>query len=151
MKEFKKISEIISEYTTTLEISLKNEAITIFDVWNEIIGDEKIASHCRLENIENGNAIIYTNHSGWSQQIMMIKSQIIKNFKKKYPELEVKNINVIINDDFSNYNINKKYKETTNIKLINEQSNNVKINENIPKDLKKALNQLKNAIFSKNN
>lgn len=152
MKEFKKISHLINSYRKEMEEKLKNkkEVLSIFDMWDDIIGDEKLASHCRFENIENGNAVIYTSHAGWSQQILMRKNKILYNLKKKYPSLEIKNINIIIETNFKDKREAIKEDILFEKKIFIDNKNDIEVKSEIPEELKIALNKLKKAISSKN-
>lgn len=162
MKEIKKISELLNNYTNKIEKIIVNNSGNIINSWNEIIEDERLSSHCKLENIKSGIAVIHTNHHGWSQQIMMKKNKIIHNLKKKYPELEIKNISVIVNSGFEYETFDKKneYMQKTENGINNpiitdrteEKYEDIKdYKKEIPIELKDVFNKLKKAISKKNN
>lgn len=93
--DIKKISELITLYSDRLGLSTYATALDIYASWIAIIG-EKQAAHSKLIDIKHQTAIIETDHPGWSQQILLNKRRIIRNFQKKYPQLEVKDISVMV-------------------------------------------------------
>lgn len=93
--DIKKISELITLYSDRLGLSTYATALDIYASWTAIVG-EKQAAHSKLIDIKHQTAIIETDHPGWSQQILLNKRHIIRNFQKKYPQLEVKDISVMV-------------------------------------------------------
>lgn len=93
--DIKKISELITLYSDRLGLSTYATALDIYASWTTIVG-EKQAAHSKLIDIKHQTAIIETDHPGWSQQILLNKRRIIRNFQKKYPQLEVKDISVMV-------------------------------------------------------
>ena len=93
--DIKKISELIMLYSDRLGLSTYATALDIYASWTAIVG-EKQAAHSKLIDIKHQTAIIETDHPGWSQQILLNKRRIIRNFQKKYPQLEVKDISVMV-------------------------------------------------------
>ena len=93
--DIKKISELITLYSDRLGLSKGSAALDIYSSWATIVG-EKYAAHSKLIDIKHQTAIIETDHPGWSQQILLNKRRIIRNFQKKYPQLEIKDISVMV-------------------------------------------------------
>ena len=93
--DIKKISELIMLYSDRLGLSTYATALDIYASWTAIVG-EKQAAHSKLIDIKHQTAIIETDHPGWSQQILLNKRRIIRNFQKKYPQLEIKDISVMV-------------------------------------------------------
>ena len=93
--DIKKISELITLYSDRLGLSKGSAALDIYSSWATIVG-EKYAAHSKLIDIKHQTAILETDHPGWSQQILLNKRHIIRNFQKKYPQLEVKDISVMV-------------------------------------------------------
>ena len=107
MKLFKTSKEIVDNFSQKFnemaEISsnLNNEqALSVFEGWEKVIGDKKLAAYCELYDIKNETAIIKTEHTGWSQQLLIRKKKIIYNFNKFYPALDVKNISIFVEPEF---------------------------------------------------
>lgn len=96
--EINKLSDLINAYLGNFEKIKVFEDLKVMDIyssWASIVG-EKQAAHSKLIDIKHQTAIIETDHAGWSQQLLLNKRYIIRNFQKKYPQLEIKNISVIV-------------------------------------------------------
>lgn len=109
----KKLSDLISAYSNKLQMFERSGALEIYSSWAAVVG-EKIASHCKLIDIERQTAIIETDHTGWCQQLLLNKQRIIRNFQKQYPQLDVKNISVIVSSSL-HYKDSKKTNSKTDI------------------------------------
>lgn len=117
--DIKKISELITLYTDRLGLSTRSKVLDIYASWAAIVG-EKQAAHSKLIDIKHQTALIETDHPGWSQQILLNKKRIIWNFKKKYPQLDVKDISVMV----SPHQTEERHSSATSLtsKYKNEQS-----------------------------
>lgn len=161
--EVKKLSDLIIEYSDKLRLFKQINVPDIYSSWAAIVG-EKQASHSRLIDIKHQIAIIETDHSGWSQQILLNKRYIIRNFQKKYPQLEVKNISVIVS---SYYHIDPCYLQKSNSDSLRQQEAEKEINQEIvqrekiiesadnikkelPAEVQEAFERLKLSIVNRN-
>ncbi len=99
IKTSKEMVENFSQYLNSI-FKIKNglNFSSLFEKWEMIIGNKNLALKCELEDIKNNCLVICTTHTGWSQQIMLQKKQILKNINKMYPELKIENISVIIKE-----------------------------------------------------
>ncbi len=156
MKLFKTSKEIVDNFSQKFnemaEISsnLNNEqALSVFEGWEKVIGDKKLAAYCELYDIKNETAI-----TGWSQQLLMRKKKILYNFNKFYPALEVKNISIFVEPEFE-LKRNSDVSENLNQNLsIDIDEDNPKTTDEpdkpLPPELAKALKSLKKSILKKN-
>ena len=89
--------KIIYEKKVSYKVGLfeQSKVLEVYASWASIVG-EKQAAHSKLIDIKHQIALIEVDHPGWSQQILLNKKYILRNFQKKYPQLEVKNISVIV-------------------------------------------------------
>lgn len=160
MKNFKTSQELANMFSQKLDSLIKfndtnsgGKILSIFDTWEKIIPNSKLSLNTELFDIKNGIAIIKVNHSGWSQQIMMYKRTILKNFDKYYPELKIKNISVVVESEFlypKKENYSKRYIPTAEeIKEIEEFDKKYAIEKKLPPELKKALKALKKSIINR--
>ncbi len=98
----------------------------------------------------NNTLIIKTNHTGWSQQILIRKKTIIRNINKIYPSLKIANISIIIEDSINIATKFKRKEERTKLEDNSTILENLNEEESIPKDmnpeLEKALKKLKKKI-----
>ena len=93
--DIKKLSELILNYLDKVGLFEQSKVLEVYSSWASIVG-EKQAAHSKLIDIKHQTAIIEVDHPGWSQQILLNKRHIIRNFQKKYPQLGVKDISVIV-------------------------------------------------------
>ena len=93
--DVKKLSELILNYLDKVGLFEQSKVLEVYSSWTSIVG-EKQAAHSKLIDIKHQTAIIEVDHPGWSQQILLNKRHIIRNFQKKYPQLGVKDISVIV-------------------------------------------------------
>lgn len=93
--DVKKLSDLIVNYLDKAGLFEQSKVLEVYASWASIVG-EKQAAHSKLIDIKHQIALIEVDHPGWSQQILLNKKYILRNFQKKYPQLEVKNISVIV-------------------------------------------------------
>lgn len=93
--DIKKLSELITLYSDRLGLFQQSKILDVYSSWASIVG-EKQAAHSKLIDIKHQTAVIETDHPGWSQQLLLSKRYIIRNFQKKYPQLQVQNISVVV-------------------------------------------------------
>lgn len=108
--DVKKLSELIMNYLDKVGLFEQSKVLEIYSSWASIVG-EKQAAHSKLIDIKHQTAVIEVDHSGWSQQILLNKKYILRNFQKRYPQLEVKNVSVIVS---SHYEISHQFGNTEN-------------------------------------
>ena len=161
MKLFKTSKEIVDNFSQKFnemaEISsnLNNEqALSVFEGWEKVIGDKKLAAYCELYDIKNDTAIIKTEHTGWSQQLLMRKKKILYNFKKFYPALDVKNISIFVEPEFELKRNSDVSEDISNSFRNDSYEDDLKTTEApdkpLPPELAKALKSLKKSILKKN-
>ncbi len=108
--DVKKLSELIMSYLDKVGLFEQSKVLEVYSSWASIVG-EKQAAHSKLLDIKHQTAIIEVDHPGWSQQILLNKKYILRNFQKRYPQLDVKNISVIIS---SHYEDSHQFRNTEN-------------------------------------
>ncbi len=97
--DVKKLSELIMNYLDKVGLFEQSKVLEVYSSWASIVG-EKQAAHSKLIDIKHQTAVIEVDHPGWSQQILLNKKYILRNFQKRYPQLEVKNISVIVSSHY---------------------------------------------------
>ena len=99
--DVKKLSELIMNYLDKVGLFEQSKVLEVYSSWASIVG-EKQAAHSKLLDIKHQTAVIEVDHPGWSQQILLNKKYILRNFQKRYPQLGVKNISVIVSSHYKN-------------------------------------------------
>ena len=131
--DVKKLSELILNYLDKVGLFEQSKVLEVYSSWASIVG-EKQAAHSKLIDIKHQTAIIEVDHPGWSQQILLNKRHIIRNFQKKYPQLGVKDISVIV---LSYHKLSYHFENT-------EKSNREKTE--LPREVQEAFKRLKMSI-----
>ena len=93
-----KAGDILKKYFKTLNIDKKTGSVSIFHGWNAIV-DSGLASHSEVIEIEKSVLFIKVDHPGWAQTIIFKKKNILRKIKQRYPDLNVKDIRVFINEE----------------------------------------------------
>ena len=96
----KKAAEILARVLDEKNRKLGQAYSSIFGAWSQIVG-ESLAEHSRIYEIANRNLFIEVDHPGWMQLLLMKKPQILRGVKRKYPDMEVKEIRVKVNLSYS--------------------------------------------------
>jgi len=139
--DVKKLSDLIVNYLDKVGLFEQSKVLEVYASWASIVG-EKQAAHSKLIDIKHQTALIEVDHPGWSQQILLNKKYILRNFQKKYPQLEVKNISVIV----SSYYKPAHYFENT------EKRNKVvadPVKTELPLEVQEAFERLKLSIVER--
>ena len=139
--DVKKLSDLIVNYLDKVGLFEQSKVLEVYASWASIVG-EKQAAHSKLIDIKHQTALIEVDHPGWSQQILLNKKYILRNFQKKYPQLEVKNISVIV----SSYYKPAHYFEDT------EKRNKVvadPVKTELPLEVQEAFERLKLSIVER--
>ena len=103
MKEVRKLSELLDAYISILTQRMKDRKkdLNIYNQWDVIVEKENLPSDSYLEDFKNNTLLIHVNHPGNAQQIRMKNRKIINEFNNTFPNLNVKKINIIIDDTFN--------------------------------------------------
>ena len=159
MKGFKTSQELVNGFSRVLDSLIKyndensgSRILSVYDAWEKIIGNQKLALNSELADIKNGIAIIKVGHTGWSQQILMYKKKIIRQFAELYPMFKVKDISIVVESEFPYYEKRKteKYIPTQEeIKEIEAFEKSRNAEKPYPKELEEALLRLKKSVLSK--
>ena len=153
--EINKLSDLINAYLGNFEkikVFEDSKVMDIYSSWASIVG-EKQAAHSKLIDIKHQTAIIETDHTGWSQQLLLNKRYIIRNFQKKYPQLEIKNISVIVSSVVNSAGSNDNIKPLSDDKPVNELKvdNNSEtekmIKNELPAELQAVFKRLQTSII----
>ena len=159
--DVKKLSELIMNYLDKVGLFEQSKVLEVYSSWASIVG-EKQAAHSKLIDIKHQTAVIEVDHPGWSQQILLNKKYILRNFQKRYPQLEIKNISVIVSShyeishQFGNIENNDrtvpdKQKESEKAATLSiQQKTSIEIDDatktELPQDIQKAFERLRMSI-----
>ncbi len=98
MSTFKKASELIKTLVEGVRLEHGKEYYSLFNGWERTVGTD-IASHSRVKEIEKGTLIVAVDHPGWAQMIHLKKNGILSGCRKIYPELNIRDLRIILDRD----------------------------------------------------
>ncbi|MFC1238211.1 DUF721 domain-containing protein [Treponema vincentii] len=160
--DIKKLAELITAYLDKVGLFEQSQVLEVYASWASIIG-EKQAGHSKLIDIKHQTAIIEVDHSGWSQQILLNKRYIIRNFQKKYPQLGVENISVIVSSHHTDSQhtrnntaeIHSRKKDKTDTAPMQQEppikaKNSDTAKNELPPEIQDAFEKLKKSIIERN-
>ena len=64
---------------------------SFFGGWSVIAGED-LAAHSKVIDVRRGTALVEVDHPGWMQVFQLKHSSILRAIKKRYPELDIKDI-----------------------------------------------------------
>ena len=92
MKE-KTTNEVLDLLLARLKVDQSNPVANVQRDWIEIVGSD-LATHTRLLEVKKNVLIVKSNHSTWSQIVMMRRKSILKRINSLYPQLNISKIQV---------------------------------------------------------
>ena len=91
----KKAADILKHILGEREAERAGEWSSFFTGWQALAGDD-IAAHSTVKDVKQGAVIVEVDHPGWLQLLQMRKSEILGRIKKKYPELDIRDIRIFL-------------------------------------------------------
>jgi len=70
-----------------------------FDSWNDITAKNGIAAaaaHSHIKDLDNGILLIEMDHPGWKQILQTKQSELLNDFRVRFPELDISGISLIL-------------------------------------------------------
>ena len=94
-ENIKKAGELLEHLLGKQKAGEAGTYYSFFSHWDQLVGPE-LSGHSKPKDIEKGVLIIQTDHPGWMQMFQLSKERILRNIRKKYPELGIKNLRIIL-------------------------------------------------------
>lgn len=143
-----KADQIISILFDKVNPSESRNYTDIFKRWKTIVQDDRLADHCRLEDIQGHSIRVSFDHPGWIQLFKMNQSEIINRLNRQYAGLNISSVSMHLRDEKFNLppvkTRNKDIPETEDagVKDIKTSLNDIKDEDlkSILKNLRKTLN-----------
>ena len=89
----RKAEDLIQNFLDSVGQSEGAKYTTLFRSWSDIVG-EHIAAHSAPVDVRGTSLVIETDHPGWTQMIMMKRSTILAQVKRRVPEITLTGISV---------------------------------------------------------
>ncbi len=102
MREVKKLSNLLDIYISILTQRMQNRKkdVNIYNYWEIISEQENLSSDSYLDDFKNNTLFVHVSHPGNAQQIRMKNKKIINSFNIRFPNLNIKKINITIDAIF---------------------------------------------------
>lgn len=134
-EKFSRAGDVLKNLFDKLVPEEAEEYSRFFTGWENIAGAET-AMHVIPRDIVKNVLILETDHPGWSQQIRMRQESLLKAIRKKYPDLGIKKIRVVIG-----------YNQKPEIKPSNDPVTAETETENFPKAATEPTSEEEKAFF----
>ena len=96
----KKAAEILSRILDQKQAQAGEAYSSVFGAWSQIAGGS-LAEHSRIYEISGSNLFVEVDHPGWMQLLLMKKNQVIRSVRKRYPALNIGDLKIKVNLDYS--------------------------------------------------
>lgn len=91
----KKAADILKNILGEQQAERAGEWSSFFSGWQALAGDD-VAAHSEVKDVKQGAVIVEVDHPGWLQMLQMRKSDILGKIKKRYPELDIRDIRIFL-------------------------------------------------------
>jgi Dna[CI] antecedent, DciA len=66
--------------------------------WQNIIQDQRLSDHCRLEDISKNSIRVSFDHPGWIQVFKMNQKMILQRLNSQYKDLHINSVSMHLKD-----------------------------------------------------
>lgn len=94
---FSRAGDVLKNLFDRLVPDQAQEFSRFFSGWASLAGPE-LAMHVFPRDVINHVVILETDHPGWSQRVRLEQERILKEMRKKYPELGIRRLKVVVGD-----------------------------------------------------
>jgi len=96
----KHAGDILEAFFRMNNISGGEEYVAFFRSWQNIVGVD-LASHTRVADIKNNALVVEVDHPGWMQMLHMKKDRILRDIKKRFPQLGITTLHMKLVQELS--------------------------------------------------
>ncbi len=94
----KKAADILHAILKDREADIARNWSSFFRGW-EVIAGEDLAAHSSVKDVKQGAVLVEVDHPGWMQMLQLKKSGILREIKKRYPELEIRDVRCFLKSE----------------------------------------------------
>jgi len=88
-------AEILQNYFNAHQIEMAGEYHSFFSSWKDLAGID-LAAHSKPRDIKNDVLIVEADHPGWMQMITMKKREILREVRRRFPQIRIKDVRVVL-------------------------------------------------------
>jgi hypothetical protein len=146
-----KPGDILPALFDQINVEKGKSSASLFRSWRNIAGDD-LADHSHVVDIRAGRVRVEVDHPGWMQIIQMKKARILKVLKKRYPELNIRDLMITLGNKevFKRTKQKEKSSQVQKKKIILDDEEKKDEEPSIER-LQKALRGLKEELNSSHN
>lgn len=94
----RKIDDLLQQFLDRIGQSDGAPYVGLFRGWRQIVGD-RIADHAEPVDIRGTALIVEADHPGWAQMVLMSQARILRQLKRRYPELGITGMHIRVAGD----------------------------------------------------
>ncbi|MBU8913000.1 MAG: DUF721 domain-containing protein [Spirochaetales bacterium] len=94
----RKVDDLLQQFLDRIGQSDGAPYVGLFRGWREIVGD-RIADHAEPVDIRGSALIVEADHPGWVQMLMMSQARILRQLKRRYPQLAITGMHIRVAGD----------------------------------------------------
>jgi len=94
----RKVDDLLQQFLDRIGQSDGAPYVGLFRGWREIVGD-RIADHAEPVDIRGSALIVEADHPGWVQMVMMSQTRILRQLKRRYPQLGITGMHIRVAGD----------------------------------------------------
>ena len=94
----RKVDDLLQQFLDRIGQSDGAPYVGLFRGWREIVGD-RIADHTEPVDIRGSALIVEADHPGWVQMVMMSQARILRQLKRRYPQLGITGMHIRVAGD----------------------------------------------------
>jgi len=85
--------ELIRRFLDGIGAKEGEEYVRLFSTWREIVSD-RIADHAQPVDVRGRTLVVEADHPGWIQMVMMERTRIVDELRRRFPELGINGLSV---------------------------------------------------------
>ena len=94
----RKVDDLLQQFLDRIGQSDGAPYVGLFRGWREIVGN-RIADHAEPVDIRGSALIVEADHPGWVQMVMMSQARILRQLKRRYPQLGITGMHIRVAGD----------------------------------------------------
>ncbi len=146
-----KAEDIISEIFGSKLDGRLTEIPHVLKNWKKILIDERLADHCKFEDVTENQLVVSFDHQGWIQVFKMQQRQILSNFNRYFKgDSKITSVRMLMRADIESYRSSGKNRKVREIsKEEREYSAPASIESIQDSDLRQGLENLRKKLQGK--
>jgi hypothetical protein len=82
----KRAGELLAAFFDQQTSGAAREYSALFSSWRSIVGDDKLAAHSRIRELERSVLLVEADHPGWIQILQTREKDLLDALRRRFPE-----------------------------------------------------------------